>query len=294
MPEHRETRTLYAIGLRLGAIAALALMSAFIKLLSERGVGLVELVFYRQLIALPVVYAWICATRGAMGFATTRIGSHARRTIVGLTGMFLNFGAVVLLPLAEAATIGFTVPIFATILSALILREATGIHRWGAVLIGFAGVVVMARPDSAHFPPLGLAVAISAAIATATVSIMLRVLSRTEEAPVIVFWFSLLSVPPLGLLMIWRGQMHDAATVALILAMGASGGIAQMLLTNALRWGPVSVVLPMDYSAILWATGLGWLLWNTLPIASTWIGAVLIIASGLYIALREHRLGIRR
>lgn len=287
----RETRPLYAIGLRLAAMVMLCGMFAFIKLLSERGVNLVELVFYRQLFALPAVYAWICATRGPMGFATGRLGGHATRSAVGLISMAFNFGSVALLPLAESTTIGFTGPIFATILSALILRETTGIHRWGAVVVGFLGVIVMARPDAAHFPPLGLAVGIMAAIGMAAVSIVLRRLSRTEDSSVIVFWFSLLSLPPTGLLMIWYGQMHDPATFAMIFAMGAIGGIAQLLLTGALRWAPVSIVLPMDYSSILWATLLGWLLWGALPIASTWVGAVLIIASGLYIAAREHRLG---
>lgn len=287
----RETRPLYAISLRLAAMASLSLMFALIKLLSQRGVGLVELVFYRQLFALPIVYAWICVARGPMGFTTSRIGSHATRSAIGLTSMAFNFGSLALLPLAEATTIGFTGPIFATIMSALILREATGVHRWAAVLVGFAGVVVMARPDAAHFPPLGLAVGMAAAIGMATVSIMLRKLSHTEDAAVIVFWFSLLSLVPTGLLMIWFGQIHEPATFAIIFAMGAIGGLAQLLLTSALRWAPIAIVLPMDYSSILWATLLGWLLWGALPIASTWAGAALIITSGLYIAAREHRLG---
>lgn len=287
----RETRALYAISLRLTAMVALCIMFALIKLLSESGVNLVELIFYRQLFALPIVYASICATRGPMGFTTSRVGGHATRALVGLISMGFNFGSVALLPLAESTTIGFTGPIFATIMSALILREATGIHRWAAVIVGFIGVVVMARPDTAHFPPLGLAVGIMAAIGMAAVSIVLRRLSRTEHSAVIVFWFSLLSVPPMAVLMIWYGQMHDPATFALIFAMGAVGGIAQLLLTNALRWGPVAIVLPMDYSSILWATLLGWLLWGALPIASTWVGAALIVASGLYIVAREHRLG---
>jgi drug/metabolite transporter (DMT)-like permease len=205
--------------------------------------------------------------------------------------MVCNFGAVTLLPLAESTSIGFTAPIFATIFSALFLREATGIHRWGAVILGFVGVVVMAHPGSAHFPLFGLGVAIAAAIGVATLPILLRALSRTEAPSAIVFWFTLLSMPPLGLLMLWFGQWHDPVTCALILAMGVCGGIAQLLMTSALRWAPVAVLMPMDYSAIVWAALLGWLLWNALPIASTWMGAALIVASGLYILLREKRLG---
>lgn len=290
IPEPTE-RPAFAIGLRLASVVVLSLMWALAKLLGERGVHLVELLFYRQLVAIPVVYAWIHYTVGPAGIATRRLDLHATRTFIGLVSMCFNFGSVMLLPLAEATTIGFTAPIFATIFSALILREVTGVHRWSAILIGFVGVVIMARPDTVHFPPIGLAVAIMAAIGVASISILLRALSRTERAPAIVFWFTVLSVPPLAIAMLWFGQMHDPVTWALLVAMGICGGVAQLLLTSALRWAPVAVVLPMDYSAIIWAAILGFLFWGTLPVASTWAGAALIVASGLYIIFREQRLG---
>jgi drug/metabolite transporter (DMT)-like permease len=173
-------------------------------------------------------------------------------------------------------------------LSALLLREATGIHRWSAVILGFAGVLIMVRPDSGHLPVLGLSVALSAAIVTAMISILLRQLGKTEGAAVTVFWFTFLSVPPLAILMIFFAQAHDPQTWGFIALLGVSGGIAQLGMTGALRWAPVSVVLPMDYSMILWATALGWLVWGEWPILTTWIGAILIIASGLYIVWREH------
>jgi drug/metabolite transporter (DMT)-like permease len=207
---------------------------------------------------------------------------------VGLIGMMLNFLSYILLPPAEAAAIGFTMPIFGTILSAIILREATGIHRWSAVLLGFAGVLVMIRPDAGQFAVEGVAVAIAAAVLTAIVSLILRELGRTEQAGVVVFWFTLLSMVPLGLAMPFYAQSHDSFTWGLLVAIGVVGGIAQMCLTAALRFGPVAVVLPMDYSAILWTTLLGVAIGEGWPAATTWIGAILIIASGLYIVWREH------
>jgi drug/metabolite transporter (DMT)-like permease len=287
----RETRPLYAIFLRLAAAAALSAMFALIKYLSDRGVNLVEMIFYRQFFAIPVIYAWIAIKRGPLGFRTSRIGAHATRTIIGLTGMIFNFTGVAMLPLAESTTIGFTAPIFATILSALVLREATGIHRWTAVAVGFVGVLIIAGPNAAHFPSLGVLISLTAAVFVAFVAIVLRELSKTEDIAVIAFWFSVLSAVPIALLMVHYGEGHDLGTFALIFAMGTIGGIAQLLMTNALRWGPVSIVLPMDYSAILWATLFGWLVWGKLPVAATLAGAVMIIGSGLYIAAREHRLG---
>jgi drug/metabolite transporter (DMT)-like permease len=277
-----------AIGLRLIAVICLSIMFVSGRIASERGVNLVETVFYRQLIALPVVFAWIAYTTGASAIKTRRIGVHATRMAIGLTGMMLNFLSYILLPPAEAATIGFTMPIFGTILSALVLREATGMHRWAAVLIGFAGVLVMVRPDAGHFPMQGVAVAITAALVTASVSLVLRELGRTESAGVVVFWFTLLSMVPLGIAMPFYAQAHDATTWGWLLAIGMVGGVAQICLTAALRWGPVSVVLPMDYSAIIWSTLLGVAIGQGWPMATTWIGAALIVGSGLYIAWREH------
>lgn len=289
-----DSRPLFAITLRLLAVALLTGMYAMVKVLEQRGVNLAELCFYRQLFSIPIIYAWVYNQLGPKGFATDRVGGHALRTIFGLTSMVLTFASVALLPLAESTTLGFTAPIFATILSAVILHEKTGIHRWSAVIIGFIGVLIMVQPGSGgnHFPPLGLAVGIAAAIGVSGVSIILRRLSRTEPSPVIVFWFSVLSLPPTGLLMFWYGQMHDIQTFVMIFVMATIGGIAQLLITSALRWGPVSIVLPMDYSSILWATLLGWLLWDNWPGLATWLGAVLIMGSGLYIVWREHKLGL--
>ena len=284
----RQDRPLFAITLRLLAMMMLAATYTMGKLLLERGANLAEVLFYRQFIALPVATIWALAKIGPALRPRAPLRTHATRTALGLFGMLLNFGAVALLPLAEATSIGFTMPIFATILSALILKEQTGIHRWTAVLIGFVGVVIMAHPGTAHFASVGVLVALGGAFVTATVSIVLRDLGRTESSPVIVFWFTLLSLPPLALLMLWFGQSHDLVTWLLFTGLGVTGGLAQMLMTSALRWAPVSLVIPMDYSQIIWATAAGWLVWATWPLPSTWAGAALIAASGLYIAWREH------
>ncbi len=284
----RPHRPLFAIALRLTAIVCLSVMFITVRLVSERGVHVVESLFYRQALALPMILAWVAMAGGLRTVRTGRIRTHASRTMLGMIGMLLNFLSYIMLPPAEAATIGFTMPIFGTILSALILREATGAHRWGAVLIGFVGVLVMIRPDAAHFPVQGVVVSIAAALVTASVSLVLRELGRTEPAGVIVFWFTTLSMVPLGIAMLFVAQAHDPVTWAMLLTIGLFGGIAQLCLTAALRWGPVSVVLPMDYSAIIWTTLLAVAIGEDWPMATTWIGATLIIASGLYIAWREH------
>lgn len=284
-------RVLTGLILRLFAILCLASMAAVIKLAETWGAGLIEILFFRQLCAVPVVVGWLAAGPGLAAIRTERIGAHLVRTAVGLTGMVFNFGAIMLLPLAEATTLAFTVPIFATILGALVLGEKTGWHRWGAVLAGFGGVLIVAQPGSGHFPLIGAGVGLVAALFVAVIAILLRQLGRTESAGTTVFWFSLLSVPPLALAWAFDFHMHDWQVWAVLVAIGAIGGVGQLALTAALRYAPVSAVVPMDYSSLIWATLYGWLLFGVLPTPSTWIGAPVIIASGLYIVWRERLRG---
>lgn len=268
----------------------LTLMFAGAKLASERGVNLVEIVFYRQLFSLPIIVLAAAAGPGLASMRTQRPGLHFTRSLAGLCGMVFNFFSYILLPLAEATTIGFSMPIFGTIFSALLLREKTGIHRWSAVIIGFVGVIIIAQPQGHEtIAPLGLAVAIAAAVSSALISILLRQIGRTEAPITTVFWFSVMSLPVVAPFMPFYASGHDLWTWILLLSTGLTGGLAQICMTTSLRWAPVSLVLPMDYSAIIWSTLLGWLLWSSWPSINTFIGGAIITASGLYIAYREHK-----
>lgn len=283
-----------ALLLRLFGISCLAGMAVLVKLASEAGVHLGEIMFWRQTLAVPVVLAWVLAGPGFASLATKRFGAHVRRSALGLTSMAFYMGSITLLPLAEATTLGFTTPIFATILAALILKEKVGLHRAAAVVAGFAGVLVIVQPGASPIPPAGAAVGIIAAIMIAFISLQIRDLGRTEAAPTTVFWFSTLSTLPLGLLLPFVMTAHDAREWLLLAGIGTLGGIGQIGLTAALRLAPVSTVIAMDYVSLLWTSLFGWLLWQHVPGAATWIGAAIIIASGLYIAWREHRLSISR
>ena len=284
-------RPVTGILLRLAAAAVLALMFALVKLTAARGVHIVESVFYRQAFALPLVTAWAVFGPGLPSLKTSRIGTHATRMVIGLGAMTLNFLGMTMLPLAEATVIGFAVPLFGTILAALFLGEKVGRYRISAVLIGFIGVLVVMRPDSAAMHSTGALIALAGAVATASVTIFIRPLGATEAATTTVFWFTASSMIPLSILMIFFARAHDPLTWALLVGIGVTGGIAQLLLTGALRFAPVAVVLPMDYTGLIWASLMGWLLFAALPVPATLIGAPIIIASGLAILWREHRLG---
>jgi len=279
-----------ALLIRLGAIAALATMSALIKLASEHGIHLLEIMFWRQFITLPIALAWVMATTGIGALATKRPGTHLIRGIYGSIGMVLNFGAVILLPLAEATTMSFTAPIFAVILSTVLLKEKVGIWRWSAVLLGFVGIVVIAQPGGGHIPLFGALVGLGGAFMVALISIQIADLNRTEKPLTIVFYFALFSAPLTALALPFVATQHNAADWALLLGIGLTGALGQLLLTAALRFGAVASVIVMDYSALFWATLYGSLLFGALPSTSTWVGVPLIVFAGLIIAWREHRL----
>jgi drug/metabolite transporter (DMT)-like permease len=158
------------------------------------------------------------------------------------------------------------------------------------VLLGFVGVLVIAQPGSGHIPLFGALVALTGAFMVALISIQVADLGRTEQSLTIVFWFAALSSPVLALSLPFMMRGHDSAGWWLLLGIGLSGAAGQVLLTAALRFGAVASVIVMDYSSLFWATLYGWLIWDQLPPASTWLGVPLIVGAGLVIAWREHKL----
>jgi drug/metabolite transporter (DMT)-like permease len=286
-----QQNRLLGIGLRVGAATSFAFMGASIKLAAQHGVSLPETAFYRFAFGLPPLLVWIALTGSFGAWRTARPLAHLWRSTIGLTSMILAFSAVTLLPLAEATTLSFIAPLFSVALSALVLREQVGRYRWTAVAVGLAGVLVVMQPGGTHLDALGLGLAVLAALGVAGVTITLRQIGRTERTPTIVLWFTVLSMLGTGIFLPWYGQAHDPATWAILLGLGLSGGVGQLFLTSSLRFAPVPVVVPFDYTQLLWAVLLGWLLWDTHPAATTWVGAAIIVGSGLYTLYREHKLG---
>jgi drug/metabolite transporter (DMT)-like permease len=288
------------IALRLLAMVSISIMFVLVKHIDAAGIHLVESLFWRQAVGLPLLAAW-ALTHGGLGqFRTRRIGIHARRAMMGLTGMALNFGGMIFLPMAEATTINLSVPIICVFLAAALLGERVGWQRWSAVILGFVGVLIVLNPTALLLQGfegdhgLGTLIALGGAVMTALITIQVRDLGRTESAMTIVFWFSLISMIPLGFALPFVMVPHGPSEWGLLIGLGLLGVVVQMSLTGALRLAPVSVVTPMDYSSLLWSIACGWWFFGTLPADTTWIGAPIIVASGLFIAWREHRLQIER
>jgi drug/metabolite transporter (DMT)-like permease len=293
-PISAEPRPMLGILLRVGAVVVIGVMFMLVKMAGNRGVHVGESLFWRQLAGLPVAIGWLWWTNDLRSIRTGRPGGHALRMVMGIAAMGLNFTSMVLLPMADATTLGFATQIFATILAALLLAEPTGRYRWGAVALGFAGILIALQPGQNGINATGAAVALTGALLTSCTVVQLRRLTRTETPGAIVFWFSLTSLVPLGVALFFIGRAHDAETWAIIGGLSLAGAIGQILLTASLRYASVATIMTIDYSSLLWTALLGFLVFSDLPSSSVLQGAPLIIGAGLIIAWREQYLARQR
>ena len=291
--EHDTDHVVSGILCRIGSGLSFSTMGALFKLASVDGFSAPELLFYRSLFSLPVVLWWVLKRESLAALRPNRPLAHVWRSSLGLLSMGLTFQALILLPLANATAINFTAPIFATILSFLILREDVRIHRWAAVVIGFIGVLIVARPGASGLSTIGVLIALIAAIGQAGVTTTLRHLQRSENVVSIVFWFAVAGVVVGALMMPFFAHARPAIAFALVIAGGFAGGVGQLLMTTSLR-APVSVVSAFDYLQIVAATVYGWLLFSDVPKVTTVLGAALIAMSGIYTAWREHRRRVKQ
>lgn len=266
------------------AALAFTVVDALVKWLSTR-YPTTELVFFRGLFAFIPILTLVARSGGVSAVYTHRPAAHMLRSTFAVVAMLASFFAFSHMPLADVIAIGFSAPLFVTGLSVLLLGEKVGIRRWSAVLVGFIGVLIMVRPGSAIGWPAWAALV--AAMCIAGSAIVIRTMSDTERSVTIVFYntLTIMSVGALMLPFAWvsPAPIHWSALIAL----GVSGGIGQLCLTESYRSAPVSVVVPFNYSAILWATLFGFAIWGDVPDIPLIAGAVLVIGSVLYLLHRE-------
>jgi drug/metabolite transporter (DMT)-like permease len=264
-----------------------ASMNAAAKHISS-GVHPFEVVFFRNLFALLFVLPLLM--RNGLGvFRTQRFGGHLSRASLNLINMLIFFTAVSLTPLSELVALGFTAPLFATLLSLLILKERVGIRRWSAIICGFAGAMLVLKPGFDTISS-GHGLTLLAASTWAGVLLIIKSLSRTESSATIIAYMVLLMTPfsLLPALFVWQWPtMEELGWLAF---MGLAGGGAQYLLAQALHEADLSVVMPFDFTKLIWISIIAFLFFGEIPALTTWLGGTLIFASGIYIARREAKL----
>ena len=244
-----------------------------------------QIAFFRNLFGL----AFLLPLLVGPGFAqmrTKRLGLHALRGAVNILAMLLFFSALSTTPLAKVTALGFTAPIFTSVLSVVILREQFHLRRWVAIGLGFAGMLNILRPGFAIIET-GALLVIASALLWSVALIIVKTLSRTESSVAIVAWMgiflSLLSIGPA--LWVWRDPSLWAW--GWLVFIGLSGTAAQVSLSQSLKETDPTAVMPFDFLKLVWASLLAFWYFGEIPDEMTLIGAAVIFGSGLYVAHRE-------
>ena len=285
--------------LKIGSVILMTVMSALIKYASDT-VPPGESVFFRSLFAFPPLLLWL-ALRGELrvGLKTDRPVGHLWRGLVGGMAMGLMFLGLTFLPLPEVTAIFYATPIFVTIFAAMFLGEPVRLFRVVTVLIGLAGVLVVMQPRLTALDGGGdLGMALGAlAVFTATVfaamaQITVRHLTKTEHIAAIVFYFTATTTLLSLLTLPFGWVMPEPPVLWALIAAGLLGGAGQILLTASYRHADAAVIASFEFISIVLAIVVGYVVFADVPTVQMIVGAVLVVASGLALAWREHRLKI--
>jgi len=247
----------------------------------------VQIVWFRQLgLFLGVVV--LISMRGRSVLASSNPKLQIGRGVLAACSATLFIVGVSYVPLADAVAITFVAPFMVTVMGALILREPVGIRRWTAVVIGFIGTLIVIRPGMGVIHPAAVLL-IVAASAFALRQVLSRILAGEDKTQTtvaytaIVSW-TLLTIP---LPFIWQNP-SSGLEIALLIAMAVVAAFAEILVIMALDAAQAVVVAPVQYSLLIWGTFYGFIVFGQLPDAWTWIGALIIVATGLYTLNRER------
>ncbi|MEM7044706.1 MAG: DMT family transporter [Pseudomonadota bacterium] len=262
-----------------------AAMHAVIRHLTET-LHPFEVAFFRNLFGLIFVIPWFVRF-GLEPLRTNHLKLHVYRSLVNVVAMFSFFYAISITPLAEVTALGFTAPIFATVLAAIFLGEAVRLRRWTAVIVGFVGTLIILRPGFNEIG-LGQLLVLNSTVFWAVALLLIKSVGRYDSSVTIITYMSLLQLP-LSLvpaLFVWTWPSPELWLW--LLAIGILGGGAQWLMTESLRVADTSVVMPIDFCKLPWTALLAYLAFAEVPDIFTWLGGAVIFSSALYIAYRER------
>jgi drug/metabolite transporter (DMT)-like permease len=238
--------------------------------------------------SLPVVLVWLALRGGVRQVVTGRWVLQLLRGAMSVLMLTCFIYAVRALPLADAYSIFFVSPLLITALSVPFLGERVGARRWVAILVGLLGVLVVLRPTGEGvLSTAGLAVLV-AAFGYAASAITVRILARTDSNQAMVVWLLALMALGAGALAAPHWVPLQAKHAWLIAGVGVAGALGQYAITEAFRLGEASLLAPLEYTALVWGVAFDLALWGVLPDGITWLGAAIIVASGLYLLRRER------
>jgi drug/metabolite transporter (DMT)-like permease len=289
--ETRERAIVLGIGLMLVAGLCSSLLHIGVRYVSP-SLPSIEIVALRSLFTLLVTLPVVVFTTG-LAWKTARADLHLLRGVVGVASMWSWYYALGRLPLADAGALSFTTGLFVTLGAAFYFSEKVGPRRWAAVIVGFAGALVILRPGSGIVSLAAIWAVVSSALWAVSL-LMAKHLARYDSSLTISF-YQPLTTAPIALLLALPGWVWPEPAVLLtLLGMGVVAAAGNFCYVHALRVAEASIVMPADYVRLVWMAGWGFLFFAESPLPTTWLGAALIVGSTLFITLREAHLSRTR
>ena len=274
-----------------GAMFLFAIMNGLAKHLSETH-SVIEIAFWRNLFAsLPFLAAVFLAGRRDLLVIKSAPRLLVIRAVMGSVTLVITFAAFSVMPMAETSVLLFTASLFLPILGVVFLKEGVGPWRWSAVVVGFLGVAVMANPGGS-VNSLGVSLALGAALLQATMGILLRRLGGSERPETIALYFFVIGTVMTGLAMPYVGTGPTLEELPYFIAVGLVGAGAQWSLSLAYKHAPTAIVAVFNYTSLIWATLIGWLVWDEWPLPVVFAGSAIVIAANMLIIWRENQLSI--
>lgn len=287
LPPHKDNMK-KGMAAGLTAFFLFAVMNMLAKMLSDTH-HVIEIAFYRNLIAtLPFLFIIFAMGRRDILVIRQKPGGILIRAVLGTISLVVTFGAFSVMPMADATAFLFTSSLFIPALGYFFLKEQVGKYRWSAVIVGFAGVLIMLQPTGV-VNALGVALALSAAAMHATLQTILRHLGKFEKPETITFYFVMIGTIVSALPLPFVARPPTMEEIPLLFGVGLTGALAQWMLSIAYKNAPVSVVTVFNFSGIIWATLFGFVIWGDWPTSAIWIGGTIVIASNIFIVYRESR-----
>lgn len=281
----------------LAAVAFQTVLDASVKWLTA-DYTVPQIAFVRYLFTIAFAIGLASRFGGLPTLKTKRIGAHLLRSVLNIATMLTFYFALKLLPLADAIAISFAAPLFMTAFSVVLLRERVALSRWAAVMVGLIGVVLILQPAGAGLTS-GAILALASAVFYALASLSSRHMSVTETSHTILFYYSisvLVTAGAIGLMgetdgfASWEWAPLRLEDIWIFALVGLAGSVGQFFFAQAFRYGEISMLAPLEYTALIWGTLYGLLLWNEFPSWMVLLGAAVIAGSSLYIVRREARL----
>ena len=249
----------------------------------------VEVVFIRCAVALVVVGVITAFSRGGLAqLKTRRLAEHLKLGTYMTVNLLVYFLALKFLPMNVAVLLSFTSSLFITALSMPMLGEPVGVHRWGAVLVGFSGVAVITGSIDGLLQ-IGTILALVSAVLSALCWLTVRQMSNTESSLSVTVSMLINTVVLTGIALPWFWTTPEWGDVPVLIVMGVAGGLAQILISHAYRLAPAVIIAPFNYFQLVWSAIFAWIIWTEVPTMRMRAGGALIVAAGLYILYRETR-----